>query len=207
MGTGPASCPDSISHSKWSHDPFSFLIFASKKEPPSAFFRRSQTSAVKVTRHSHHSAAVYHKPFLFRYSLEYLCTVNSNVVFWSQNMSLMFMYKNILGRIQVRICIKKCCYMSSTRWQVEFRDSSPPKLLVSFPSHHALFCGELPPGVSHLPTSFLPPCQGKTVSHSHNALQLLSVKKHCSVAVSIWHTKKSKMRLYYEMLHVNAGRQ
>lgn len=90
--------------------------------------------------------------------------------------------------------------------------SFPLKLLMSFPSNHVLFCWELPPGVSHLPTSFLPPCQGNTVSHSHNALQLLSVKKHCGVAVSIWHflkkkKKKSEIKLYYEMLYVNAGRQ
>ncbi len=89
----------------------------------------------------------------------------------------------------------------------------PLKLLMSFPSNHVLFCWELPPGVSHLPTSFLPPCQGNAVTRSHNALQLPSVWKHCSGAVSIWHVlkktqqNKSEINLYYEMLYVNAGRQ
>lgn len=68
--------------------------------------------------------------------------------------------------------------------------SLPPKLLVSFPSNHVLFCWELPPGVSHLPTSFLPPCQGIAVTRSHNALQLPSERKRCSGAVSIWHFLK-----------------
>lgn len=110
--------------------------------------------------------------------------------------------------------------MLSTRWQVELRDPppqslSPSKLLMSFPSNHVLFCWELPPGASHLPTSFLPPCQGNAVTCSHNALQLPSVRKQCRGAVSIWHFLKKKqqnqneseMNLYCEMLYVNADRR
>lgn len=80
-----------------------------------------------------------------------------------------------------------------------------------FSSNHVLFCWELPPGVSHLPTSFLPRCQGNAVTRSHNALQLPSVRKHCEhmafKKIKIKLRNKSEIYLYYEMLYVNADRR
>lgn len=66
----------------------------------------------------------------------------------------------------------------------------PLKMLLSFPSNHVLFCWELPPRVSHLPTSFLPTCRGNAVTRSHNALREETLLWHCEhMALSL---KKEK---------------
>lgn len=59
----------------------------------------------------------------------------------------------------------------------------PLKMLLSFPSNHVLFCWELPPRVSHLPTSFLPTCRGKCSNPlpqcSADALREETLLWHC----------------------------